>query len=347
MSASDSIAIAGRHLRPTPVFDTYWHFAARRQRVYLSRLYDEPPPWSDDPILREYRFTNVFRAADRVSQYLLRRVIYHENAPSEPEDVIFRVLLFKLFNKITTWKHLERELGEISWADYDFARYGRALAAAAESGPIYAAAYVMPPPRLGETRKYLNHLRLLEHMMRDGLSGSIAFAESTEDVYNRLLSYPSMGTFLAFQFTIDLNYSTVINGDENDFVVAGPGAKDGIRKCFGPESRGIEDAIIRYMVETQEFHFARLKLRFGGLFGRPLHLIDCQNLFCEVDKYARVAHPEVDGISGRRRIKQRFRPEANGPAPYFPPKWKLRVPSIEATPVPEAQGALWDSVNDF
>ena len=77
------------------------------------------------------------------------------------------------------------------------------------------------------------------------------------------------------------------------------------------------------MAETQEAHFERLGLNFGGLRGRPLQLIDCQNLFCEVDKYARVAHPEVAGISGRSRIKQKFT-AANQPMPaWFPPKWGI------------------------
>src|SRR5258707_9985183 len=40
---------------------------------------------------------------------------------------------------------------------------------------------------------------------------------------------------------------------------------------------------------------------------RRLQLIDCQNLFCEVDKYARVAHPNIAGRTGRTRIKQKFR----------------------------------------
>ncbi|HEX8744230.1 MAG TPA: nucleotide kinase domain-containing protein [Thermoleophilaceae bacterium] len=347
MSATEPITVAGRRLTPTPVFDTYWQFAAQRQRLYLARVNREAPPWSEDPILREYRFTNVYRAADRVSQYLLRSVIYRDDAPTDAEDVVFRVLLFKLFNKIPTWQHLERELGEITWAEYDFGRYSRALDAAAARGPIYAAAYVMPPPRLGEAKKHLNHLRLLERMMRDGLPAAVEAACFPEEVYTRLKSYPSIGRFLAFQFTVDLNYSALLDGDENDFVVAGPGAQDGIRKCFGPESRGIEEEIIRYMVETQDRHFARLGLEFGGLFGRSLHLIDCQNLFCEVDKYARVAHPEVNGISGRRRIKQRFRPNGNGPRPFFPPKWELSVPPIEPSPEAESQGALWRSADEL
>src|SRR3546814_5259976 len=51
------------------------------------------------------------------------------------------------------------------------------------------------------------------------------------------------------------------------------------------------------------------------LFGRQLHLIDCQNLFCEISKYTRVSHPDIAGVSGRTTIKQEYRPmQAKMPA---------------------------------
>jgi hypothetical protein len=59
------------------------------------------------------------------------------------------------------------------------------------------------------------------------------------------------------------------------------------------------------------------------LWGRPLQLIDCQNLFCEVDKYARHAHPDVIGITGRTRIKQVFRSTSTPIEYWYPPKWGL------------------------
>lgn len=317
------IRIAGRVLNPTEVFDTYWRFAAARQEMYMRRLEDGAPPWTTDPILRDHRFTNVYRAADRVSQFLIREVIYGERAPQETEDVVFRILLFKLFNKVETWLTLESSLEEIRWDSFDFDRYGAALDDAAQRGPIYSAAYVIPPPRLGEGSKRRNHLRLLERIMRDDLPSFIGGAEKLESVYTRLRSYPSLGGFLAFQFAIDLNYSPVLDATEDEFVVAGPGACDGIRKCFGRAARGIEADVIRYMADTQESHFSRLDLQFPGLFGRRLQLVDCQNLFCEVDKYARVAHPAVRGISGRNRIKQKFTPLAKPLTAFFPPKWRL------------------------
>jgi alpha-glutamyl/putrescinyl thymine pyrophosphorylase clade 1/Thymidylate kinase len=62
--------------RPSMVFDTYWQFAAARQAVFFKRFVQSPPPWTNDPILQEYKFTNTYRASDRVSQFLVRHVIY-------------------------------------------------------------------------------------------------------------------------------------------------------------------------------------------------------------------------------------------------------------------------------
>lgn len=316
------VRVAGRTLQPTPVFDTYWRFAAARQAVYEARLRGEPGPWTRDPIISAHRFTNCFRAADRVSQYLIRSVIYRGDQARD--EVVFRSLLFKLFNRISTWEYLTEELGNLGWSSFDRDKYDAALGRRFNAGArLYSAAYVMPPPRLGAARKHSNHLLLLELMMRDRLPERLVAAATMEEAFNVLRSYPAIGDFLAFQFLIDLNYSTVLGFDETEFVVPGPGARDGIRKCFGPAAAGIEAEVIGYMAETQDEHFDRLGLTFAGLRGRPLQLIDCQNLFCEVDKYARVAHPEFQGVSGRSRIKQRFTPEEGAMTVWFPPKWGL------------------------
>jgi hypothetical protein len=316
------VTIAGRKLHTTAVFDTYWRFAAQRQAIYDARVAGQRGPWTSDPILMNHRFTNCFRAADRVSQFLIRDVAYAGD--QSPEEIAFRVLLFKLFNKISTWQLLEHELGELTWTDFNEDAYDAILSAAFSRGErLYSAAYVIPPPRLGAERKHTNHLRLLRLMMNAGVTDQLRNSATMRGAFEALLGYPALGDFLAYQFLIDLNYSTALAFDEMDFVVAGPGARDGIRKCFGPQATGIESEIIAYMATHQREHFDRLELRFDGLRGRPLQLIDCQNLFCEVDKYARVAHPDIAGISGRSRIKQRFTAQHEAIAAWFPPKWGL------------------------
>jgi hypothetical protein len=317
-----TLKIAGRLLTPTPVFDTYWRFAAERQSIYTARLAGREGPWTVDPILRRHRFTNCYRAADRVSQYLIAQVIYRGS--QDFEEVVFRTLLFKLFNKVETWELLTSEIGWPSWRDFNLDDYDRVLSAKFARGErLYSAAYVMAPPRLGAARKHTNHLRLLQLMMQDHLPHALTTAGSMSAAFTALRELPAIGDFLGFQFLIDLNYSDGLGFDEMDFVVAGPGARDGIRKCFGPASQGIEAQVIRYMSEHQEDHFSRLGLNFSGLRGRRLQLIDCQNLFCEVDKYARVAHPSVSGISGRTRIKQKYLPVKAPMTAWFPPKWGL------------------------
>ncbi len=75
------------------------------------------------------------------------------------------------------------------------------------------------------------------------------------------------------------------------------------------------------MVEHQEDEFKRLGFNFNGLWGRPLHAIDCQGLFCELDKYCREAAPEL--MSVRKRIKARFQPATEPVQFFFPPKWRI------------------------
>jgi hypothetical protein len=145
-----------------------------------------------------------------------------------------------------------------------------------------------------------------------------------ESAYHLLHGYPTIGDFLAYQFVTDINYSPLTNFTEMEFVKAGPGAKDGIAKCFTDFGDYSFEDIIRMMADIQEEEFERLHLDFKNLWGRNLQLIDCQNIFCEVDKYSRVAHPEISGYSHRIRIKQKFvMKEKESIDFYFPPKWNI------------------------
>jgi thymidylate kinase len=311
-------------VKPTQVFETYWKFATKRQDIFFRRVAGDPPPWSDDPVLLEYKFTNAYRASDRVSQYLIKKVIY--DGDQTFEEIFFRTLLFKFFNKIETWELLTSHLGAITLAEYSFERYDRILTQAMNRGEsIYSAAYIMPSGGSSSTptKKHQMHLKLLEQMIKDALPLRLADAISMAKAFELLRSYPTIGDFLAYQYVTDLNYSSLMNFTEMEFVIPGPGARDGIRKCFDDLGGLNEAEIIKLVADRQQVEFDRLGLAFRSLWGRPLQLIDCQNLFCEVDKYARVRHPDVVGITGRTRIKQRFRMHRKSISVWYPPKWGL------------------------
>lgn len=335
-------------VRPSPVFDTYWRFAAERQEVLFRRLAGMNPPWTSDPVIRRHRFTNAYRAADRVSQYLIRRVIYGDTW--SPRDLLFRILLFKLFNKIETWELLEQELGAIDASGFSPKAYSRVLREARSRGmAIYSAAYIMASGKgaFGHDAKHDNHLALLRRMLDEDLPARVQESRSLSGLFNLLAVYPGLGPFLAFQYAIDINYSTLTDFDEMSFVVPGPGARDGIAKCFVSLGGLNEAEVIRWTTERQVMECGRLGLKFRQLGNRPLQLIDCQNLFCEVDKYARVAHPEFIGRSGRTRIKQIFSSRGEPLSLWFPPKWGINQFFRSARePLGGQNGGLFQSVSE-
>lgn len=326
MSAS-GLSVQIGPLTPTPVYDTYWRFACERQGIFFTRLAGYSPPWTMDPILARHKFTNAYRASDRVSQYLIRNVIY--SGDQAAEELFFRILLFKIFNRIETWELLQAAVGPLSSATYEFATYDGALTDAMARGErIFSAAYIMPSGErsYGEVRKHRNFLRMLERMMNDDVPGKVGKQSRMRDVFELLRSYGGLGDFLAYQYTIDINYSTLTDFSEMEFVIPGPGALDGIHKCFSNLGGLSEIDVIRIVTERQEEEFSRLGLSFRDLWGRPLQLVDCQNLFCELAKYARLAHPEVRGINDRSRIKQLYDPYQTKKPPldyWYPPKWGL------------------------
>ncbi|MCY4642641.1 MAG: putative DNA base hypermodification protein [Gammaproteobacteria bacterium] len=323
----EEIVISGQRIRTTPVFSAYWYFAAERQRIFFRRLYcHNSDSLTCDAILSDFKFTNAYRASDRVSQYLIRNVIYRDDLPNNDEELFFRIILFKLFNKIQTWEHLQKQFGTITLSNFSYIEYEAALRKLLEQKQrIYSAAYIMPSAKshFGGSFKHQNHLRLIEFLLKNDFPKKLRDTVSMAEAYNLLLSAPTIGPFLAYQFVVDFNYSTLTNFDESDFVVAGPGALDGIFKCFNIAESLSAEEIIRYMYTNQQLYFSKLSLDFKSLWGRPLQLIDCQNIFCEISKYARIAFPEISGKLQRTRIKQKYSTGKSLPQPWYPPKWKL------------------------
>jgi hypothetical protein len=321
-----AITVGKARLQVTPVFYAYWRFAAERQRIFFRRLGGSNEGLTEDAVLRQFKFTNAYRASDRVSQYLIRNVIYRDDLPEDARNIFFRTILFKLFNKIETWKFIEDSIGPITWEEFSFKRYDTLLSKRMAAGHrIYSPAYIMPSggSAFGHKSKHQNHLRLIELVMAEEFPSKLQACKTMAAAFALLRSVPFLGPFLAYQYVTDLNYSSLINFGEGEFVMAGPGALDGIAKCFVHAAATAPSDIIRYMFDNQERHFDELGIDFLSLWGRPLQLIDCQNLFCEISKYARVAFPDYAGVAGRTRIKQKFQPSGSLPKPFYPPKWGI------------------------
>lgn len=312
---------------PTPrdrVYDLYWKFAAERHRVFEARVAGAPRPWTQDRIIQQYKFCNVYRAADRVSQYLIRDVAYRDD-DSSPEDQVFQIVAFRNFSNIDTWETVTAILGRAPRiSDLDSGALEAALTEAkSRNGGLYTGAFILcATDAYGRKTKHLNHVELFRDMfVQSDLAERILAARSLKEVYDALHTFPLMGDFMSYQMAIDLNYSEHVNFSENDFTKPGPGALRGIKKVFSDLGGLTPEEAIMWMVDNQEAEFKRLGLAFSGLWGRPIQAIDAQNLFCETDKYCREAVPEL--ASARSRIKSRYASTHEPMTLFFPPKWGI------------------------
>ncbi|KAF8842281.1 chromo-domain-containing protein [Paxillus ammoniavirescens] len=273
---------------PTPSFDTFWRLAAERHDIDVKRRSGLPPPWTTDPILQSHKFCNTFRVLDRVSQFLVAEVI--EKGPQKLEEVTFRVLLFSTYTSIRTYETLRKNIQPFTWGAYNRATYEKVLRQLYDNGiSIYTGAYQKPAPELGFAENFMNHLALLEVLMRE-LPAQLKQAKYLADVFGYLRTFKSMGDFTAYQLVLNLSYSNVMNFSEYDFVVIGIGSRRGLQRCFREHiPRSAEVDLVRWMQVTQEQHFERLGITFNGLGPDrlPMTLCDIEHTLCELDKYVR------------------------------------------------------------
>lgn len=327
---------------PTPNdnFLHYLYWMCERMNIFWRKYNGEQAPWTDDDILRNFKFTNVYRCLDRVSQYLLSRVIYN-GKEYEPEDMFFRILLFKHFNKNETWDLLEKEFGDITY-ETGLENIAKFLDKVVDSGDtIYGNAYIVncffyqypQYKHITGMSKHRAHFRIFEdEIFQNGHLYDFLEAKTFEDLYWVFKNMKIYGDFTAQQYCIDLNYSPLFNFSENDFVITGPGSLKGIGWTFDGASGKRYDYV--GTIKWVHDNFERLMGDFcekTGMKWNPLPwepvptLTNLQNCFCETSKFAKGLGASFN--KGRNeRIKHTYEKSPKKIEFVFPPKWNAELP---------------------
>lgn len=88
---SDTLDVSDEHR--TEFFRTMFE----RQMIWKRRFIDhQPRPWTEDPILRDYKFTNVYRELDRNSQWQIRNILLDDSLSLA--NLVWKMMVFRYFN---------------------------------------------------------------------------------------------------------------------------------------------------------------------------------------------------------------------------------------------------------
>jgi hypothetical protein len=207
------VVIAGVRLPVSPMLDTMFYWIHERHELFLRRLQGQPPPWTDDVILRHHRFTNVSRTYDRATQFLIRNVI--NVGDQDHEELVFRTILFRLFNRISTYEYLQRHCGPLSVANFDIKKWSAALTRLQRTGArLYTGAYQVNWPNFGaetaDKPSHEKHFILIKHMLRDGLPEKLRSYSRLKDAFNSIRLYPSCGQFISYQYVSNNRFDPLV-----------------------------------------------------------------------------------------------------------------------------------------
>lgn len=269
----------------------FFEFAVERHRVFDGRQSGTPGPWTDHPVLRVKKFTNVYRVLDYGSQFLLRELLDPE---LPPDEILMRCWLYRATNLPETWEYVKRMLGRYPLIQDLNAGLVELIESKPiiEGGTIYSGAYMIAgivygggsqPSGPDKTKRIIEKTQGMFH--GHTLVADFLEASTPENQFKVLRSIHGVGDFMAMQVLTDWGYSSQCGIDrENDFVMPGPGALRGAKALAPgwdvPKTLHWAREVLWGMVECP-----RIETPQGAL--RPPSLMDVQNLCCEFSKLVR------------------------------------------------------------
>lgn len=257
--------------------EDFFAYARERHAIYLRRAAGAPPPWTDDPVLQQYRFCNVFRELDSTTQWFRTNV--REPLRERPE-VLLATVVFRLFNRIATGEAIFKQtelfnsrktVWEVFLAEGDKNILGAAIKAYCGSGPYTTGSYMTKTPT--GMNKLDGMLQVIEWFVKGEQSlptmgsGAATFtwrevAEGClsngswrhdpgalfglQDVWAWLRQFPFIGDFTAYEIVTDLRHTVLLDHapDINTWANPGPGAKRGLNAMHGrPLKSGVRREI--------------------------------------------------------------------------------------------------------
>lgn len=290
--------------------EEFFAFARARHQIYLDRAAGLPRPWTDDPILANYKFTNVFRELDRTTVWFRENV--RDPLRDKPE-VLLATVLFRWFNRITTGEAIflkqmmnyDSGEGETAWDVFlrtgDTGILRAAIVQYCAGMPVVTGAYIIKSPD-GMSKldgvlqcvewSHRGHGKTTEYLpvMLPATMAETQIAEpnkqALENLHRYLCKFPFMGPFMAYEVVTDLRHTAIMEHarDINSWANPGPGAMRGLNRMHGRALRAKTDSY--QLIEEMRVLLAIFPDHWPSEW--PIwEMREVEHTLCEWDKYER------------------------------------------------------------
>lgn len=280
----------------------FFRYARSRHQVYLNRRDGHSRPWTKDPILQTYRFTNVFRELDKTTVWFRKNV---RDPMRCTEEVLLATVVFRLLNRIEVgeaiWCQSDLEY-ESAWSQFcekgfDVRVLRRAIRANCGDGPYVTGAYIISSPAgMPKLDGVLDVIKKFTWRARHVAGGWQKLAHmmqvdrwSLEQAHDCLKTFDYFGPFHAYEIVTDLRHTNLLC-DAPDIMTwanPGPGAHRGANRVFRGDKR---DKVSREQVIDE----MRILLswsrdpKYWPQDWPKWEMRDVEHTLCEFDKYERV-----------------------------------------------------------
>jgi len=298
-----------------------------RQEIWYRRnILKQERPWTENEILRDYKFTNVYRELDRNSQFQINNFFKGE---TNRKELIWRTMFFRFFNNPEFFKFIKTQTdkggysftGYIPfWNDFkvDELRKLVQLYRAEKMNPFTNTYLVNSQacPGMSRDECFITKVIPTLHDSVDELSLVMKKARNPEEIIKYLETLPSVAGFMSHEFYQDFTYAprytdiTLMRFDQNDFTNAGPGAVEGLKLIFpNLKTRKEYTAAIYYLRDISsemlkklgDFKYLGYNKKFQKYFtteNKEVTLHAIEMWLCEQQKYVKMVNK-----TGKQRSK--------------------------------------------
>lgn len=266
------------------------YYIKERESIRLKKEAGNERPWTEDPILQKYKFTNVKRFYDKTTQYFYFHC-YNTHRDRSPAEIAFNCAALRYFGSIDFAKY-------VGWTDTSNGYnpnelLERVYAAKRRGATVFTGAYVITNSGISRPKEEVvadTFLVGFWNKLPEILAG--VQSRKVEQAYQEIIKVKGFGGsgFMAKEALEDMKLTPLLElaVDYDTFTPVGPGANRGLNRLY--KFKENKETKIKYEKAVEAIN--ELREYINSALGMRLSAHDIQFCLCEFDKYCRVYNGE-------------------------------------------------------